>query len=65
MLTCKTEKCNLVTKCEKTIKITLENYQKIVELRARLMLKEKEDKTPNDAITYLFQNQKGEKDNES
>ncbi|MBN1184015.1 MAG: hypothetical protein JXB49_17105 [Bacteroidales bacterium] len=58
-------KGDLVTKCTKTIKITLENYQNIIELRAHLMLKEKEDKTPNDAITYLFQKVKEETKNES
>jgi hypothetical protein len=54
-----------VTKCNKTIKVTEENYGKIIELKGKLEVETKKPQTPNDAITYLFQHQKEENQNES
>ena len=51
-----------MTKCEKTIKITQENYENIIQLKAKLELETKKPQRPNDAITHLFQNQKEEKE---
>jgi hypothetical protein len=53
-----------VTKCDKTIKVTQENYENIIQLKAKLELKTKKPQIPNDAITHLFQNQKEEETNE-
>jgi len=50
-----------VTKCTKTIKVTEENYEKIIILKANLELQRKKPQIPNDVITHLFQNQKEEK----
>jgi hypothetical protein len=57
-------KGNCVTKCAKTIKVTQENYESIIELKAKLELQRKKPQIPNDAITYLFQNQKEQVKNE-
>jgi len=47
-----------MTKCEKTIKLTIENYQTIIALKAKLEIENKKPQTPNDAVTYLLLNQK-------
>jgi hypothetical protein len=50
-----------VTRCEKTIKVTQQNYESIIELKAQLEIVRKKPQIPNDAITYLFENLKKEK----
>jgi len=55
----------------RTIRVSLENYAKILQVKAKLLLKDtrelkdRKDYSENDVITYLFQNQKEEKENES
>jgi hypothetical protein len=38
--------------------VSQQNYEKIIELKGQLEIIRKKPQTPNDAITYLFQNQK-------
>ena len=45
----------------KSISVSLENYEKVIELKGQLEIFLKIPQTPNDVITYLFQNQKEEK----
>lgn len=42
----------------KSISVSLENYGKIIEIKGQLEIEKKTPKTPNDVITYLFENQK-------
>lgn len=55
----------------KTIRVSYENNAKILQLKGKLLLKDKrpiderKDYSENDIITYLFQNQKEDKLNES
>jgi hypothetical protein len=38
--------------------VSLENYGKIMETKGQLEIDKRTPKTPNDVITYLFENQK-------
>jgi hypothetical protein len=49
----------------RTIRVSFENYAKILQVKAKLLLKDRKDYSENDVVTYLFQNQKEEKENES
>ena len=50
----------------RTIRVTFENYAKILHVKAKLLLKDtrelkdRKDFSENDVVTYLFQNQKEE-----
>jgi len=42
----------------KTINISQENYDRLTKLAGEIQSKQGGDKTPNDAINFLFDNQK-------
>jgi hypothetical protein len=50
----------------RTIRVSFENYAKILQVKAKLLLKDtrelkdRKDFSENDVVTYLFQNQKEE-----
>lgn len=47
-----------VTKVTKSIKVSDKNHKRLFSLAGRLQDKSGNNQTPDDAITYLFENQK-------
>jgi len=47
-----------MAKLEKSIKVSEQNYERIVSLKGKLVMVRKRNQTHDDAITYLFENQK-------
>jgi predicted CopG family antitoxin len=43
----------------KTIAVSEENYNRLTRLAGEIQFKEAKVKSPNDAINFLFNNQKG------
>ena len=54
------EKVNFMAKLMKTIKVSVQNHERIVALKGKLEMIRRRNQTDNDAITYLFENQKKE-----
>ena len=52
------EKVDFVEKVTKTIKVSLQNHERIVSLKGKLEMIRKRNQTFDDAISYLFENQK-------
>lgn len=50
-----------MAKGEKTVKVSDKNHKRLFSLAGRLQEARGRKQTPNDAITYLFENQKKEK----
>lgn len=54
----------------RTIRVSFENYAKILNMKGKLLLndtrplKDRKDYSENDVVTYLFENQKEEIENE-
>ena len=51
-----------MARLKKSIKVSKLNHERIVALKGKLVMIRKKNQSHNDAITYLFENQKEEKD---
>jgi len=51
-------KVTKVTKSPPTIRVSEENYKRLWSLAGKLQEERETNQTPDDAITYLFENQK-------
>jgi len=54
-------KVSIVAKVTKPIKVSEENCKRLFSLAGELQKARGKNQTPDDAITYLFENQKGRK----
>ena len=59
----KNKKVAEMVKGEKTVKVSEENHKRLFSLAGKMQEAKGRKQTPNDAISYLFENQHKEKGN--